>query len=464
MQTARSVFFKGVDAIYTGSIWNTGVNFIRKAIRDKFAQDTGVLMLSKVFSAVLSFVQGIYVASILGPKQYGVALLIIGVPTLFFKTVDARTSAAVVMFISQFQTENKIKRVLAMCKLGYYVDIGIATITIFLVILLSAWAEKHIVHESDVAGLMIIFSTIYVAKALEGTSIAVLSVIGRFRHIAITEIISRLLGFTAVLGFVLMGWGVKGVVFGRMVEYGILGIGVSLWAALFIKRKWGQLWFKAKLRNIAVYRRKIFRYLLYSELNELIGTITKEADLLILGALGGATEAGFYGLAKRLTGSVHLIVDPLQKVVLPKISKLWAESDFIHLRIQIKHYLKMIGFPLGIVTIFTIPFIGLFVRHVVGSEYAPAIIVTQIFLIGAAFWLMCFWVRPLYFAMSRVKALFVFASIQNGIALIGYYLVATQWGAFGMAGVSVIAGTMTLGMQLVYCIKILKRSEATPNS
>ena len=464
MQTARSMLLKSLDIISTGLIWNTSLKFMRKAIRDKFAQDTGVLMLSKVFSAVLSFVQGIYVASILGPKQYGVALLIIGVPTLFFKTVDARTSAAVVMFISQFQSEKKHKCVLAMCKLGYFIDFGIATLTIFLVILLSSWAEKHIVHESGVAGLMIIFSTIYAAKSLEGTSIAVLSVIGRFKHIAITEIITRLFGFAAVLGFVLMGWGVKGVVFGRMVEFGLLGIGVSLWAFIFIKRMWGKFWFKAKLHHLAVYRRKIIKYLVYSELNELIGTITKEADLLILGALGGATEAGFYGLAKRLTGSVHLIVDPLQKVVLPKISKLWAEHDFIRLRIQIKIYLKMIGIPLGILTIFTLPFIGIFIRHVVGNEYAPAVIVTQIFLLGASFWLMCFWVRPLFFAMSRVKALFVFSIIQNSIALIGYYLVAKQWGAFGMAGASVIAGSITLGMQLVYCINIIKTCDDTVQS
>ena len=146
----------------------------------KFVCNVGVLTVANLAGSALSVVQGIFVARWLGPELYGVTALVMTYPSLVYGFFDARSVSASVKFLGEYHARGDHDRALAMCKLGYSVDLAIACLT-FLVLVLSAdWAARSIAHNPAVAGLMILYGAALIPRALVGTSNAVLATLDGF--------------------------------------------------------------------------------------------------------------------------------------------------------------------------------------------------------------------------------------------------------------------------------------------
>ena len=104
----------------------TWIAFRAKVIGRKFVRDVGVLTIANGVAAVLSFMTAILVARWLGPELYGVAALLMSYPSVVYTLFDARSPEASVKYLSEFHARGERERVLAMCKLGYVVDVAIA--------------------------------------------------------------------------------------------------------------------------------------------------------------------------------------------------------------------------------------------------------------------------------------------------------------------------------------------------
>ncbi|MFZ8853885.1 MAG: lipopolysaccharide biosynthesis protein, partial [Armatimonadota bacterium] len=75
-----------------------------------FVRHVGVLTVANGVGAVLSFVQGILVARWLGPELYGVAALVMSIPSLVYTFFDARSAEASVKFLSEFDARGERER------------------------------------------------------------------------------------------------------------------------------------------------------------------------------------------------------------------------------------------------------------------------------------------------------------------------------------------------------------------
>lgn len=423
---------------------------IARARRTKFLRDAGTMTGAQFLVAMLAFIQGIVVAAWLGPEQYGVALLVMSVPRLLFSVLDAKTSTAAVKFISEFRAEGAPDRARAMCKLGYLVDMVIACLTFGLVAVTAGWAESNVAHWSGAAALMIWYSAAFLPKSLVGTSQAVLSVSGNFRAMAILQIIAKLVGVVAVLALVLGGWGVAGVIYGRMIEMAFAGLSLVILVGLVAHDIWRGSWLRASMGSLRGYRRDIFRFIGFTELTELAGVLGKQGDIIILGYFTGSEQVGFFGLAKRLTGVVSMLVQPLQTVLYPRLAKAWAKREYVSLRRTIKRYALGISVPLAVLVLLSLPLVDPFIRLLVGNEYGPAVPVAYVILTAASLTLACSWLRPLFHALGAVRFLLINTAIVNVFAVIAYVFASQYGGAMGIACVHLISGILLYGAGLTY--------------
>lgn len=401
----------------------------KKGVARRFVQDVGALTASAFLGAVLSVVQGILVARLLGPQRYGIAGLIMNFPSLVFSFVDARSVDASVKYLAEFSVRGEAERAVAVCKLCYLLDMGIALLSFAIVAMSAGWAGERIVHSQDETYLMVVFAAAFLPRSLVGTSRAVLATLGRFSALAWVEGLTAILRTVAVLGLILTGSGVAGVVWGNGAALAFQGVLLGVIAYPSIKRAWGGSWVTASLRTLTGRYRDLLGFLFYNDLNVLLGVFLKQFDLTLVGYFRGPGEAGFYKLAKSLGGVFGYVQGPLQSVVYPRIAR--ARLGFEDLKGLVSHLTFKVGFPLAILALATIPFVP-WITLFVGKAYGPTVVAARIFVASSAVGLTFFWLRPLYLSSGGEKV-WAAATGLSSVAFIAVGLVSlVLWGYLGI--------------------------------
>jgi len=396
-------------------------------------RDVGVQTAANVVDAGLSVLQGMVVARWLGPALYGVSALVMMYPGLLFTFLDPRASDASIKYLGEFASRGERERASAMCTLGYVVDLATALVALLLVAASAGWAAEHVVHAPELRLPMVLFTASFVPRAFAGTSIAVLTTLGRFRTLATVTVLQATLRTALVVVLVQGGAGVVGVVAGNALAMVLHGTLLTLLAYPTITATWGRAPFARAWSVLAGRRRAIFSFLLYNDLNAFLGSFVKQVDVLFLGWLSGPTDAGFYRLAKSLGTMLGLIVAPLQGTTYPRLARLWALGRETELRAAVRQYALWIGAPLGVAVLVALPLLPSVIAGLVGERYLPAATTAQIVLAGGAMWLAGFWVRPYLMAVGRIRTFTRLYLISLVPYAASFLFLARAFGPAGMA-------------------------------
>jgi len=395
---------------------------VHGALRRPFVRHVGVLTVANGGGAVLSVAQGILVARWLGPELYGVAALVMSVPSLVYTFLDARSAEASVKFLSEFDARGERERALAMCKVGYTVDFTIAMVAFLVILLLSPWTAKSIVKRPEMGWLIILYGSAFLPRALTGTSYAVLATLGRFPSIALIDTLTNILRVGLVLGLVGLGWQVAGVVWGNAIAMAATGLLYGVLAYGLVKSRWGRSWLLADWSYLRGRRREVIRFLAYNDLNALLGMIPKQLDVVLLGYFRGPTEAGYYKLAKSLAGVMGYITGPLQAVVYPRLAQAQAIQSKRAVRAQGWRLTWSVGLPLALSVVLAIPFASIILIFV-GEAYKSSIHLFQLFLVLTGWQTIFFWLRPAYWSVGMLST-FISISTVCTVALLGVWLIS----------------------------------------
>lgn len=430
---------------------------LRRLLARPFVRDVGILTVANGVKAVLSFVQGILVARWLGPELYGVATLVMSVPSLVYTFFDARSTEASIKFLSEFDARGERERALAMCKLGYVVDSVIASLAFLITLAVAPWAAQNIVRHPEVIGLIILYAGAFLPRALVGTSYAILASCGCFTTIAFVEIITTLIRVVLVLGMLWLGWQVAGMVWGNAVAMVLTGLLYSACAFPLTNRQWGRSWWQVDWRQLKGHFREIFRFLAYNDLNALLGMIPKQLDVVILGYFRNPAEVGYYKLAKSLASVIGYVVGPLQSVVYPDLARRWGIGDMQGFWQRVRKLATQVGLPLGFFTLLGTVFVSFILPVLVGEAYRPAVVACQLFLVSSAMWLSFFWLRPTYLARAQVKEWTIGFVFYSGTFL----FLAPFASYFGAKSLSALYAFVNIAFHLVMGVFLYARAKRT---
>ncbi|MCC6443328.1 MAG: oligosaccharide flippase family protein [Armatimonadetes bacterium] len=423
---------------------------------NRFAHNVSALTTSNVWTAALNVVQGILVARWLGPELYGVAALVMVYPGFIFTFFDARSSDASMKYLGEFHTRGDQERVLAMCKLGYIVDLTIASFAFLVVSLSSGWAALRIAHHPETAGLIVLYCAAHIPLAFKNTSYAVLATLGKFPLIARLDAALSVLRVIIIVVLVGAGWQVAGVIWGHVIASAMIGLLYGTVAYRMIRCHWHTTWLAGKWGALKGRRREILGFIAYSDINALLGVIPKQLDVLLLGYFCNPTEAGYYKLAKTLSSSVGYLVGPLQSVTYRELVRLSGLEDRAALRRKIQVLAVRVGIPMGFLVAASALLVPSVLSAMVGHTFVGAVKAAQIMLFGAAIWMAFFWLKPMYLALGAIKTWVGINVYIVCLTLIGFFVVIPYGGYLSLSALMVFLQLLSFGVG-TYKLKSLWR-------
>src|SRR5262249_50806987 len=116
-------------------------------------------------------------------------------------------------------------------------------------------------------------------------------------------------------------------------------------------------------------------------------------------------------------------------------AQMTASPERVDYLARARQWFLRAGLPLGLASLAVVPFVPQLIKILAGPDYLGAVAATQWLLLGSAFVLTCFWLRPVQLATHQVRFMFV-NSIVIGTATIGGFVLAA--GPFGAAGVAAV--------------------------
>jgi O-antigen/teichoic acid export membrane protein len=376
---------------------------------------------------------------------------VLSYPVLVYTIFDARSLEASLKYLSEFNARGERDRELAMCKLGYAVDCTIVSIAFLVVLVTAPWAAESVVHRSQVAGLIILYAAALLPGALVPTSYAVLATFGQFYTIALIDIITALVRVVLVLSLVFSGWQLAGVVWGNAVATILSGLLYGASACILTLKRWKASWLQGRWQALGGRRREIVGFLVYNDLNSLLGIIPKQLDVTLLGYLRGPAEVGFYKLAKSLAGIAGYLVGPLQWVSFPELARVWG-GDENAFREKVRAMGIKMGLPSGLCCLAGTMLIPFVLPQLVGQAYDPAVIAVELLLVGSATWLTFFWLRPTYSVTGRIKQW----SIGIAVYAVSFSVLSipfTFW--LGFLGMSIVSSAVTIIFHTVMASRLV---------
>ncbi len=405
----------------------------RRGIGSRHARDIGALWGAEAVALVTTLAQAIIVARILGPRSYGIAALVIAVPSFVFSFLDPQSEAAVVRYVTRFEREGDSVRSAAVVKTAYVADLCLALAGSLVVAAAATWMSRHLVRDPNTSYLIIVGALGLSTAAPTATSRAVLSTFGGFAGISRLSIVAALVRNGLIVGLVAFGLGIRGVVFGAVLGQIVESVILFVTAQRVLRRQTGHTWRNSSARALQPHRGEFVRFMAYTELTTLTTAVTKQADVLLLGQARGPTDVGFYRLASSIAAVAGRIITPLQAVVYPDMARAAAAGDEAALRRLVRRHFLLVGVPLAVAGAAALPLVGWVVRLAAGKAYVPAIGITQIIIAGILVSLCTYWLRPLYMATGRVRQFFVLTAAVTLVTAPSMAVAAHWYGGGGVA-------------------------------
>ena len=419
----------------------------RSVFGHPLARHVTALTAANGVKASLSFVQGILVARWLGPELYGVAALVMSVPSLVYMFFDTRSSEASIKYLSEFHVRGERSRAAAMCLLGYSVDLATAIVVLLFVAAIAPWASQAVVHRPELAWLLILYAAAFLFRSLQNTSYAILAVHRHFPTIAVMGMAFTVARVILVLGLVVAGWGVYGVVIGNALAMVLRGVVYAAVAWPLMRRSWGGVGLRGAWRLLRGRRREIMSFLAFNDISALLGIIPKQFDIVLLGYLADSTSVGIYKLGKRMGSVIVYVVNPLQSVVYPSLSANVVYAGTHALRQKIRAYTYKLGVPVFVACILAASVVGPLIEFAVGTAYAESVLVAQVLFIAYASWCLFFWLRPVYMAKGMTKQWAMGFLYYSSAFMIVSLVLSPFWGPVGVAIAHlVVMWTFHIGM------------------
>lgn len=409
--------------------------------RSGMTRNAGKLAAGGVVVLVLGVAQAVLVARALGPRDFGLAALILSFPALVFTFFDAQAAEAVVKYLGRFVTTGERGKALAVPKLAYAVDGALALVGFALVAASSSWVADGLLHSSDYAGLLVLVAAAQVVAAPADTSRAILTSFDRFSGVAWVQAGAATARFALVVVLLGNGGGIGAFVVASCAGTVIESVLIGWLANRALRTALGGNWWAGRVADVRDSVREMGRFLLYTDLTSLVAVFIKQADIVILGMVAGPVQAGYYRLARSLAAPATSVITSLQAVLYPQVARLVAGADGAALMRRARRWCVLAGLPLAALSLLVFPFVPEVIRLLSGDEFVGATASAQWLLAGSAFVLAFFWLRPIQLATGQVRFMFLNGVALGVVSVVAFFVLGGPFGAAGVAASrTVVAG------------------------
>jgi O-antigen/teichoic acid export membrane protein len=260
-----------------------------------------------LFAAVLT----LFLVRALGPEDYGILALAVGVGVLFGLVSDLGLSASTGRFLAEQRGDLEAARgvIADAFRLKLVVGVAVSALLVaFSVPIANAYGTSELIWPLRLSAIAIFGQTMF---ALALTSFAALGRVSWSLRVTVTE---SSLETASSIGLVLLGLGAAGAAGGRAVGFAAAGaVGVLLMARVTGWRPF------AGPRGTREGRARIARYAVALMMIEGAITLFNRIDVLLIGAYLGAASAGLFEAPFRVTILIQYVGTALAVGIGPRL-------------------------------------------------------------------------------------------------------------------------------------------------
>lgn len=380
--------------IFKNALWLTGGEIIGRLLR------AGLI---------------IYAARVLGVTDWGIFSYILGLSALFTIVADVGIGAVLTRELVAYPNKQEQYFFTSL-----YIKIGL----VMLSSLLLLGASPFITNLSLPTSLLIVAALLVISDSLRTFAFSITRAIEKMHVEAITNIITQL--SITVLGITALYYHASLTTLGSTYVIGsTLGLGIALWNI----RSWLKKIRFAFDRKLA---KKIITIAWPFALLGLLGAITLNTDIIMLGWMQSAENIGYYSVAQKIILVLYVIPTLFATAAFPSWTRLAGKDQqaFGNLLVRILKIVFLIGIPITIGGII----IGYeMIETLFGAQYLPAVASFRILLISLLINFPTTIVGNALFAYNKQKQFIIYAGLGAICNVIFNYLLIPIWGIEGAA-------------------------------
>jgi len=371
----------------------------------RVARNTGYLFGGNSITMVLSMVQSIFAARLLGIFDFGV----LGTITVFATTINRffsfRMGEVVIKYLGDYLEENRLDRAATIIKTSFLVEAASSILAYLLLVLLSPWAASHLADDPQSARYFIIYGLFILGNFASETSTGILQVDNKFKQQALLTIAQSVLTAGMILAAFFTGGGLMVVLLAYLAGKIVLGLGPFILALRSVNNLVGEGWWHRSSRDLLPPWKDLRTFGLTGNLSATINLVVRDSEVLWVAYFLSPLEVGYYKVALAIINVVLMPINPLISTTFPEISRSVAGRRWEVLRNLLKK-ITLISAGWTVFTAAVLLFFGRWLIMIYGQEYLPAYPALLILVIGFGTANIFFWNRPLLLALGMPKVPF----------------------------------------------------------
>ena len=265
-------------------------------------------------------------ARALGAEIYGVFALVLTVGRLCERLVRFESWQPLIRFAANEELDFNNERMASLFLYGLLLDIGSALLAALLTLCAGYLLLPVIDLRPEDMPLVAIYA-VAIALNIRGFPTAALRLNGQFKMLAYLQMFSSIVRVLLAFLALELGMGIMAFVL-------IWTFAQALDAILFLAVSFRSLRqqgvsnpLTAEWRGLTEKFPGFMRFAWSSNLSSTLRTLTQEADTLLVGALAGASSAGFYHISKRIAKVAMQVGAIIQAVIYPDMARMWAKLE-----------------------------------------------------------------------------------------------------------------------------------------
>ncbi len=340
-------------------------DFFSQSLKTQTAQDTVVVFIGQFFNTTVSALFFILLARVLGPAQLGVYSAVTALILIITDTVDLAINSSIIRF-------NQLPEKEQFNKFAFFLKLILGSLFSIFIFLaskpISFLLQRDLNSSLKVAAFLILVIFLYrfpkailqaqknfKTDALLDGGLSLLRLIFSILVIYFYQLtVNKALYIQIIVTFIMMILGFK--------QVGLSFIGEKI---------------KANLQN------KFFSFQSWLTLAFILASIHSRIDNFLLMRFAGPEKLGFYQAGYRFFMPIIQFASVLSAVFAPRFASFTNEQE-------VKNYLRktacLTGF-FGFLILNLILLLPFFIRFFYGDDYLPAVIPTQILVVGFAFFI-----------------------------------------------------------------------------
>lgn len=422
-------------------------------ILGRVVRNSAHLFSGNAASLVLSVLQGILAARMLGPAGYGLIGIVMAYASTLNGILSFRMGELVVRYGGEYLERRQFDKAAALIKLSGIAELSVSLLAFAAVALTASLATRFMAKTTGVEWMFMLYAVGLLCNFNTETATGVLQITDTIRTRGVLNLVQA--AFSGSVIAILFVWNARGsvdhkvalgvVLIAYLAAKAIFGIGLFVAAWREAAKALGPRWQQADLTAIPSLR-ELLGFAVSSNLSATAILVFRESEVLWVGLFLSTEAAGLYKVAYTIVSLFSVPADPLILSSYPEMNRLVVQRAWRPLQQFLKKITTLSGLY-NLVLALGLVIAGRWVLGVFGEQYIVAYPAMLALVAGLGFNYSLFWNRPLLLSFGLQKfalgAILVVGLLKVFLAIplvprYGYFLEAALLSGFYVLSVGAI--------------------------